>query len=337
MVELMYTCEWLYAVTGDTIWAERLEKVAFNAMPATFTDDMWGHQYDQMVNQMACIELPGRSLFRTNSSESHLFGLEPNYGCCTANMHQGWPKLALHAFQRTDKGITIAHLLPVSVQTCINGKPVSIRVEGDSPFRMAANITVEAPEAVRFEMKLRIPAWAKHVCLNGKPIRVQKGHAFLNRTWQGVETLHLTFQAEPHFVSRPTGLKTVEYGPPVFALPIETECKMREYTRNNVERRFPYCDYELIPKSAWNYGFAGQTLTVQERPVDAVPFSSVNPPLAVKADLTPVKWDWADGFDTVPAVTPVNNIPLGAAQEMALVPYGCAKLRMTEMPKLRRK
>lgn len=335
VVELMYTCEWLYAVTGDGIWAERLEKVAFNAMPATFTDDMWGHQYDQMVNQMACIEFPGRSLFRTNSSESHLFGLEPNYGCCTANMHQGWPKLALHAVQRTEKGIAIAHLLPVSVQTCIKGKPVFIRVEGNYPFRMAADITVEATDAVAFEIKLRIPAWATNVCLNGHPIRVRNGHFRLNRTWQGVETLRLTFRAEPHFTCRPTGLKTVEYGALVFALPIETEYHMREYTRNNVERKFPYCDYELIPKSAWNYGFAGKSLTVEERPVDAVPFSSVKPPLTVKVELAPVKWDWADGFDTVPAVTPVNNTALGVAQKMALVPYGCAKLRMTELPRLK--
>ena len=110
---------------------------------------------------------------------------------------------------------------------------------------------------------------------------------------------------------------------------------MREYTRNNVERKFPYCDYELIPKSAWNYGFSGKTLTAEERPVDAVPFSSVNPPLVIKAELAPVAWEWADGFDTVPAATPVSNIPLDAAQEMALVPYGCAKLRMTELPRLK--
>lgn len=65
-------------------------------------------------------------------------------------------------------------------------------------------------------------------------------------------------------------------------------------------------------------------LTVEEHPVDAIPFSPGNPPLVVKAEPAPVAWDWADGFDPGSAVTPVNSIPLGAAQEMAPVPYGCA-------------
>lgn len=198
----------------------------------------------------------GRSLYRTNGSESHLFGLEPNYGCCTANMHQGWPKLALHAVQQTDRGVVIAHLLPVSAEAEIDGKPVAIRVESDYPFRMGAQITVTAREPVAFELKLRLPAWAKAVRLNDRPVHVRQGHFRLERLWEGREVLRLEIEAAPHFVRRPTGLKTVEYGPLVFSLPIRTEYRMREYTRNGVERKFPYCDYELIP-----YGCAKLRMT----------------------------------------------------------------------------
>ena len=86
-------------------------------------------------------------------------------------------------------------------------------------------------------MKLHIPVWAKTACLNENPIRVQKCHAFINRTWQDTEILWLTFQAKPHFVSRPTGLKTVEYSPLVFALPIETEYHICENTIGIVGRQ----------------------------------------------------------------------------------------------------
>lgn len=337
VVELMYACEWCYAVTGDGVWAERLEKAAFNALPAAFTDDMWAHQYDQMVNQAACIAFPGRPHFRTNGGESHLFGLEPNYGCCTANMHQGWPKLTLHAVQRQEDGFCIAHLLPVSVDTELAGKAASIRVETDYPFRLAGRITVTCPEGASFALKIRIPAWAKDVRVNGRRARVRQGHISLNKRWQGTQVLTLEMADEPRFVRRPTGLKTVEYGPLVFSLPIDAEYRMREYTRDGVERKYPYCDYELYPESAWNFGFADDCLTVEERPLDDVPFSSKRPALAVHASLAPAAWPWEDGFDTVPAVKPESSLPCGESRKMALIPYGCAKLRMTELPRLKKR
>ena len=186
-----------------------------------------------------------------------------------------------------------------------------------------------------FTLKLRVPTWGKDVRINGKKVRVRQGHIVLRKAWQGTETLLLEITALPHFVRRPTGLKTVEYGPLAFALPIETEYRMREYTRNGVERKFPYCDYELIPKSAWNYGFADAALTVEERPLGDVPFSSGCPAVVIRAHLAPIDWPWEDGFDTVPAVKPEDNTPCGESRETTLIPYGCAKLRMTEMPKLK--
>lgn len=337
VVELMYTCEWLYAVTGENIWAERLERIAFNALPATFTDDMWAHQYDQMVNQVACITFPGKSFFRTNAADSHLFGLEPNYGCCTANMHQGWPKLALHAVQQTDDGLVCAHLLPCSVQTQVNGKPVTLRIEGDYPFRLSATITVETKEPVYFALKLRIPDWAWGVTLNGQSVNDVHGHHVLEQVWHGKTVIQLDMKAMPRVITRPSRLRTVAYGPLVFALPIRTEYRKIEYTKDGVERTYPYCDYELIPHSAWNYGFASSEFVPEERPIDPIPFSSENPPLVLHTQLAPVRWEWADGYDTVPTAKPVNNQPIGESEEKVLIPYGCAKLRMTEMPRVSQK
>ena len=335
VVELMYAYEWLYAVTGEGKWADRLEKAAFNALPATFTDDMWAHQYDQQVNQIACQAFPGKSFFRTNDSEAHLFGLEPHYGCCTANFSQGWPKLALSALQKTPRGAVIAHLLPASVTAQLGGQNVSIRVESDYPFRMHARITVSAQEAATFELAIRIPAWAKAVRLNGRRVRIAGGHIRLDRTWQGETALDLCFHADVRMLRRPGDLRAVQYGALIFALPIDAQYRMKEYVRNGVERKFPYCDYELIPRSAWNYGFAARAFRVNEHPVSEIPFSCAVPPLTIEAQLARIPWDYADGYDSVAAALPTGRKAIAPIERKVLIPYGCAKLRMTEMPLVR--
>ena len=75
---------------------DQLERLAFNALPGTLTDDMWAHQYNQEPNQVECSL--HRKPWTTDGPESNLYGLEPNFGCCTANFHQGWPKLAASLF-----------------------------------------------------------------------------------------------------------------------------------------------------------------------------------------------------------------------------------------------
>ena len=46
-VELMYSLEKMMEITGDTDFADRLERVAFNALPTQITDDFMAKQYFQ--------------------------------------------------------------------------------------------------------------------------------------------------------------------------------------------------------------------------------------------------------------------------------------------------
>ena len=106
---------------------------------------------------------------------------------------------------------------------------------------------------------------------------------------------------------------------------------MKEYTRDGVERKFPYCDYELTPKSEWRYGFASKTLEPCLGEGNEYPFSASAPRIALKASMAPVDWDFADGYDNVSAEKANSAVAQGEAREMLLVPYGAAKLRVTEM------
>ena len=81
VVEEMFSLEVLTSILGDPQLADRLEHIAFNALPATFKSDMCAHQYDQQANQVVCKVSPER-VFATNNEDANLFGLEPNFGCC---------------------------------------------------------------------------------------------------------------------------------------------------------------------------------------------------------------------------------------------------------------
>ena len=127
-------------------------------------------------------------------------------------------------------------------------------------------------------------------------------------------------------------LNVAKCGSLLFALPIKYEKNMLEYERDGVERKFPYCDYEYIPKSDWNYGFSDDELKLEFRQISDVPFSSQNPPIILKANLAKIDWGFEDGYDTVCAKVPQSKKAISKAEEISLYPYGCAKLRMTEMP-----
>ncbi len=326
VVEQMYSYERLFAYTGERKWAERLEMLAFNALPATISDDMWAHQYDQMSNQIACQRFPGKAIFRTNDSDAHLFGLEPNFGCCTSNFNQGWPKLALSAFMHN--GDTIISALPVPSE--LTSEQAHITLDTLYPFENRFVYRIEAKSPLTFA--IRLPSSAKNVTVDGK--EVDSDDVGITLEAGQVRELTVAFETVPQFVSTPVGLTAAKCGSLVFSLPIEYKAVMFEYEKNGVERKFPYCDYEYVPQSTWGFGYCDTVLTVERHPMGEIPFSSKQPPIILKATVKPIDWGFADGYETVCAKLPLSTEPTGEATEVALYPYGCAKLRMTELPML---
>ncbi len=126
---------------------------------------MTAHQYDQQCNQVIC-SARGEHVYVSNGPDANLYGLEPNFGCCTANMHQGWPKFASHLWMKTpDGGLAASRMPRVSGRDADPGKPVKVEVETDPRIRSAMRavtivIKVHSPVKLRFPLHLRIPGWA---------------------------------------------------------------------------------------------------------------------------------------------------------------------------------
>lgn len=55
VVETMFSFEIMFSILGERSFAERVELLAYNALPATITPDMWAHQYLQQSNEMNAV------------------------------------------------------------------------------------------------------------------------------------------------------------------------------------------------------------------------------------------------------------------------------------------
>ena len=326
VVEQMYSYEEIFARTGDNKWAERLEVLAFNALPATLSEDMWTHQYVQQVNQIACQKTMIMAPWSTNGPSAHTFGLEPNFGCCTANFNQGWPKFALSAFMHKDNKIINSVMIP----SVLNADGIRIRLETDYPFKNKMHYYIDAEKD--FDFVIRIPSFAENVKINGADSKAEDVEISVK---QGKTEIGVEFTASPRLKERPNNLVALQMGSLLFSVPVEYEKKMREYTRFGVERKFPYCDYQFIPRTPWNYGYAGTDFEITRNEIGEIPFSQSNPPVTIRAKMKQIEWGLKFPYRSIARKTPTSTNPVSDLQEIRLCPYGCARLRMTEMPILK--
>ncbi len=342
VVEFLYSLETALSVLGDPTMGDRLERVAFNALPATFTPDMWAHQYDQQTNQVQCTLNPDH-MWTTNGPESNLYGLEPNYGCCTSNMHQGWPKLAAHLWMKTpDEGLAAVAYAPSEARFTSRGVPVTVSLDSDYPFRESLALTVSADAAVSFPLLMRVPAWTDGAVLTvegegGTPLSPACFHR-IEREWHGTTRLSLRFPMRPRVTLRYNEAAAIERGPLVYALELA-----ESWTRINADvpgRELPHGDFEVRPDSPWNYGLSlpeGELeagIQFAERPVGERPFSPEGAGMTARAEgrLLP---DWKLAHGWAGEVAPGLHESSEPLEELTLIPYGCTNIRVTEFPRVK--
>ena len=352
-VEMMYSMEEMYRITGDNTYADLLERVAYNALPTQITDDGNARQYYHQINQVE-VTRKQRNFSTPHQDTDILFGILTGYPCCTCNLHQAWPKLVQNLWLKSaDGGVAAMIYAPSKLSTTLaDGTKLIIDEKTCYPFEEQICFEFSLPEKGRtsaiFPFELRIPEWSDKYTLtiNGSEVKaedVRKGTIRINRTWKDGDKLTLTLSA-PVRVSRwYDNAAVVERGALIYALRMEEKWQKHICQGDDVKQLGEYY-YEVTSPTPWNVALQNNHIKannleeyfiVEKRACSDKPWSLAGAPITIKAQAKVLpQWtterNSAGDFCYFTQQAPKGEV----AEEVAieLIPFGCTTLRITEFP-----
>lgn len=351
-VELMFSLEEMLKITGNLQYADHLERIAFNALPAQITDDFKFHQYFQQANQIL-ISRETRHFDLSYSGTAQCMGFLTGYPCCLCNLHQGWPKFTSNLWYRNkEEGLTALVYAPCHLKTEVKGSNVEIEEKTFYPMDGTIELLFKVDKPVEFPLELRIPAWVSEqvtIKVNGNDIyNAAPGEiAKINRIWKKEDNVTFTLPMNIRTDRWHRNSISVERGPLVYALGIEgkvTETALEDGSR------YGKSFLTVEPVSDWNYGLMEDIITSP----DAIKvnmdskklkgnwyWSPESCPISIEVPASKIEdWRMYNGSTGPMPYSPlfkkgVNRTSVHKSKNIEtikLIPYGSTTLRISEFP-----
>ena len=288
----------------------------------------------------------------------------PNPGteCCPGNVNRIMPNYAARMWLKRDDGYAAALYGACEVElNDKNGKKVQVEEVTDYPFDDTIRFRIHCKGETELPLSFRIPGWCDkaelkrgNTVISGEPGTFMQVKGF----FADGEELELKLPMHISVQKWERDGISVERGPLVYSLPIQAEVTI-DKTEERATEDFPA--YHMRPLSGFNYALVRDGLEQAEfiRYKEAAPgFEADTPPvgLKVKAVRIPgyglnicdeidrevpistgerqvikVKGDFAF-TPQLPDKSVVTEAANGEQEEILLIPYGAAKLRITVFP-----
>ncbi|MFI5759019.1 RICIN domain-containing protein [Streptomyces sp. NPDC051569] len=339
IVEFMASHELLTRITGDPVWADRCEELAFNMLPAATDPGGRGVHYITAANSVDLDNTP-----KTQGQFQNGFAMQSfqpgvdQYRCCPHNYGMGWPYFTGELWLATpDNGLAAAMYAASQVRAKVaDGTEITVTEDTDYPFKETVTLTVSTPRALRFPLYLRIPGWCSgpELAVNGERAAAPAGPSFatVDRVWNDGDrvtlrlpqrTTVLTWDADHRAVS-------IDHGPLTYSLRIG-----ERYERYAGTDDFP--ELAVHPAGPWNYGLAPDPaadleFSADTGPLTADPFTQEGSPVRITVPARRIP-EWI--ADDQQVVAPLQDGPArstAALERVTLIPMGAARLRITAFP-----
>ncbi len=344
VIDFVWSCGWLSMATEDTHWADKIEKVFFNAGLGSIKKDFKAHQYYSSPNQVITTStncLWNKKLRMAKQTVSRLcYRAGHDTECCTGNIHRMLPSYIKWMWFVDPKERTITASLygPETVKFSLSkSETVTVSEKTNYPFENRVDFVFSMNNPSEFAFKMRIPGWSSgyRIFLNGK--KVEEGrdtgvYAKLERKYKSGDRIRLELDAEP-IISRYKKGMSLSYGALVFSLPVSAGVEINTDLGNG-KASVAFPAYEHRPTSSWAYALSktlkSSDIQVLRSKKTGYPWDSGNSPVALQVKAREaLNWKIEEG------ATPTypDKPELGKDKTLTLVPLGSTILRITEFPR----